>query len=217
MGAEGDDRQLRASDGDRDEVARILQDAVGEGRITLDELAERLDLAYRARTYAELDPLTADLPVKGVAPPAPMPAASPDPGAPVSAEPATPAVIRATAGLVVRRGNWRVPERIEVSNPYGDTRLDFTEAHLLANVVDVVLHGPWGQTKIVLPNHATAVATVDTSWFGSFYSAVPDAPAPPAPHFRITGNIKGGALRVRYRRRVDDWMGSGSWGRWSDA
>jgi Domain of unknown function (DUF1707) len=34
---------LRASDADRDRVAEVLRQAAGEGRLTLDELDERLD------------------------------------------------------------------------------------------------------------------------------------------------------------------------------
>ncbi|GAA1761768.1 hypothetical protein GCM10009834_19280 [Streptomonospora arabica] len=211
MEPESDARLMRASDDDRDEVARLLRDAVAEGRITLDELHERLDLTYRARTYADLAPITADLPVAGVAPPAPVPAPRVGAGAPAPTGPSTPLVIRSTAGTVVRNGNWRVPQRVEIGNPYGDTRLDFSEANLLVDTVDIVLHGPWGFIKIILPDAATAVAAVDTSWFGSCDSAVPDIPAPPAPHFRITGSLKGGALRVRYRRPMDDWV---DWTMW---
>jgi Domain of unknown function (DUF1707) len=58
---------LRASDADRDDVARRLQDAAGEGRLEPDELEERLDAALRARTYRELQGLLADLPGKPMA------------------------------------------------------------------------------------------------------------------------------------------------------
>lgn len=40
-----------------------LRDAAGDGR--LDELDERIDAAYAARTYAQLEPLTHDLPEHG--------------------------------------------------------------------------------------------------------------------------------------------------------
>jgi uncharacterized protein DUF1707 len=56
------DPSMRASDGDRDAVAEQLQRAHAEGRLTLEELQERLDAAYRARTLGELAPLTRDLP-----------------------------------------------------------------------------------------------------------------------------------------------------------
>ena len=58
--------ELRASDADRDRVAERLRSAAGEGRLSSDELEERLEAAFAARTDAELAPLTADLP----APPA---------------------------------------------------------------------------------------------------------------------------------------------------
>ena len=52
----------RASDAERELVVARLRDACAEGRLTVDELADRIAAAYAARTYAELDPLTADLP-----------------------------------------------------------------------------------------------------------------------------------------------------------
>jgi hypothetical protein len=52
---------MRISDADRQRVADVLRDAAGEGRIDLDELEERLELAWGAKTYADLVPITADL------------------------------------------------------------------------------------------------------------------------------------------------------------
>ncbi|MEV1143155.1 DUF1707 domain-containing protein [Micromonospora sp. NPDC049799] len=53
---------MRAADGDRQAVADRLRTAVDEGRLTLHEYDERLQRAYAARTYADLDGLVADLP-----------------------------------------------------------------------------------------------------------------------------------------------------------
>ena len=58
---------LRASDADRDGVAKRLRDAAAEGRLEPDELEERLDAALRARTYGDLQGLLADLPGKPAA------------------------------------------------------------------------------------------------------------------------------------------------------
>ena len=58
----GDPAQLRVSDDDRHKVAEILREAAGEGRIDLDELDERLEATYAAKTYADLVPITVDLP-----------------------------------------------------------------------------------------------------------------------------------------------------------
>ena len=59
---------LRASDADRDRVAERLRAAAGEGRLTSDELEQRLESAFSARTGAELEPLVADLPEPAASP-----------------------------------------------------------------------------------------------------------------------------------------------------
>src|SRR4051794_2899929 len=53
---------LRASDEDRERVAKLLRDHYGAGRLSEDELSERGEAVYRARTTSELEALTADLP-----------------------------------------------------------------------------------------------------------------------------------------------------------
>ena len=60
----GDDRaelRLRASDADRERVAGLLGEALADGRLTVEEHRERVDLLYASRTHDELAPLTADL------------------------------------------------------------------------------------------------------------------------------------------------------------
>nr|MDT0665872.1 DUF1707 domain-containing protein [Micromonospora sp. DSM 115978] len=54
--------ELRVSDAERQAVVDRLRQASGEGRITLPEFDERVRAAYAAATYAQLEPLTADLP-----------------------------------------------------------------------------------------------------------------------------------------------------------
>ncbi|MGI8694604.1 MAG: DUF1707 domain-containing protein [Geodermatophilaceae bacterium] len=56
---------IRASDADREQVARILRAAAGEGMLSLGEADERLAALYAARFRSELAPLTADLPDGG--------------------------------------------------------------------------------------------------------------------------------------------------------
>jgi hypothetical protein len=58
---------LRASDAEREHHAELLREHAAQGRLTVDELDERLDGVYAARTYGELAPIVADLP----APPRP--------------------------------------------------------------------------------------------------------------------------------------------------
>ena len=51
-----------ASDDDRDATVGVLNEAFAEGRLTMDEHAERVRAAYAARTWQELAGITDDLP-----------------------------------------------------------------------------------------------------------------------------------------------------------
>ncbi|MEV0153688.1 DUF1707 domain-containing protein [Micromonospora sp. NPDC050686] len=67
---------MRAADADREVTAERLRVALNEGRLDLHEYDERLQRAYGAKTYGELDGLLADLPGAIPAGP-PVPAARP--------------------------------------------------------------------------------------------------------------------------------------------
>jgi DUF1707 SHOCT-like domain/Domain of unknown function (DUF4190) len=69
--AAGQNGAIRASDRDRQLVQARLSDAYAEGRLTREEWDERSDAAIRAVTYADLGPLTADLPTQFSARPVP--------------------------------------------------------------------------------------------------------------------------------------------------
>jgi hypothetical protein len=60
----GDQRRatLRASDADREQVVEQLRQHHVEGRLTVEELSERTERAYAARTLGDLDALATDLP-----------------------------------------------------------------------------------------------------------------------------------------------------------
>jgi class 3 adenylate cyclase len=53
---------LRASDADRERVVESLREHYGAGRLSDEELSERVEAAYGVRTMPELQALTADLP-----------------------------------------------------------------------------------------------------------------------------------------------------------
>jgi uncharacterized protein DUF1707 len=59
---------LRASDADRERIAERLRNATAEGRLLAEELEERLERTFAARTYGELDAVVADLPGAAVRP-----------------------------------------------------------------------------------------------------------------------------------------------------
>jgi hypothetical protein len=56
-----------AGDADRERAIVLLRDATVEGRLTLDEFAERVERTELARTETELETITADLPSTGAA------------------------------------------------------------------------------------------------------------------------------------------------------
>ena len=115
--------ELRASHEDRDRVVELLRVSAGDGRLTADELDERLELALTARTYGELARLVADLPATGSAASAPAPAAS-------APAPRAKEVMRIDCGSghTVKNGRWVVPQRIEARIQSGQLKLDFTQA-----------------------------------------------------------------------------------------
>ncbi len=118
---------LRLSDAERDEAARLLGEHYAAGRLTPTEHDERTGAAFAARTRGELPPLFADLP--GGSPWSPPPSPRPTGAA---ADPRAWAAARA-GGYAVRRPT---PPRSGV--PW---LLKVLAALLLA--VLVLTHLPW--------------------------------------------------------------------------
>ena len=108
--------ELRASHGDRDRVVELLRVSAGDGRLTVQELDERLEAAMTARTYGELARLVVDLPAAGSVVSAPAPRVKD--------------VVRIDCGSgdAKREGRWVVPQRIEARVRSGRLKLDFTQA-----------------------------------------------------------------------------------------
>ena len=88
---------LRASHDDRDRAVEVLRVAAGDGRITAEELDERVGAALTARTYGELAALISDLP----AAPGSLPLV---PGSPSGAAPKDLVRIRSDISNVRRDG-----------------------------------------------------------------------------------------------------------------
>jgi len=139
---------LRVSHEDRDQVAEALRVAAGDGRLTSDELDERLEKALSARTYDDLAPLLADLPAAGTAlAPLPGPLASVLAGTVlagtgmaggVAPAPAKELMkIHVTSGHSQRVDRWTVPARMDLQAHSGHIKLDFTEAVITAPTLHV--------------------------------------------------------------------------------
>jgi hypothetical protein len=70
---------IRASDADRERIAARLQEHYAEGRLTREELDERISAALSARTYGDLRGVMADLPEPGMVPQPGWPVVPPRP------------------------------------------------------------------------------------------------------------------------------------------
>ena len=128
--------EKRASDAEREQIVVRLRDASAEGRLTLEELADRTALAYRAQSHAELAPLTEDLPA----------AAAISRRKPVRW---TVVVI----GEAKRRGRWRIAGHTAVVMGIGDCELDLRQAELDGEAVTLTVVQLIGDTTIVVPHH----------------------------------------------------------------
>lgn len=193
MSEEDPSKRLRISHADRDQVLRQLQDAMAQGMLTADELAERSDRALNAKTRADIEPLTADLPnalvaYSGTAVPAPI-------GANDVMD------LGATLGSVTRKGYWVVPRKLRLRSRLGSTELDFTEAQIDHPVVDVEIDVKGGSVEMRLPEGASASMDDVHVTAGSIEDHRKYREPMGRPHFNVTGTLSWGSLEIRGPRR----------------
>ena len=140
----GPDRAaLRAGDRDREAVTEVLREACGEGRLSVPELEERLELAYAARTLGQLDALVVDL----------LRDRPPRPSGLASLVPAdATATIRSGFDNEKRTGRWRVSEHLVVRAHLGNVKLDFTECLVAARRIHIDIRTDAGNIVLVVPH-----------------------------------------------------------------
>lgn len=161
----------RASDADRDTVMDVLRAAAGDGRLTAEELDERLEAALSSRTLGELAGLTADL------------------GRPV------PGRIAQRGGSVSRTGGWEVPRRLELRTSWCDVSLDFTDAVIRHDTLDIDLNMRGGSLLLVAPPGTVVDADALT-----VRCADVDLPGPGAPvilRVQLAGRMRYGWIGLR--------------------
>lgn len=184
--------ELRISDVDRDSAAAVLHTAVGDGRITWAEHAERLEGVYTARTAGELQPYVADL--------APLSAR-----APAVAREAVP--LRVTFAKVRRRLNPSAGP-VLVDAFLGAADIDLRGLPPGA-VVDVRANSLFGKVEIRV-SPGTRLVDSGTAYLGKrsvvewggwvrgFLSTLipPSSVGPDAPVVRLSGHSMFGHVRV---------------------
>jgi hypothetical protein len=136
--------QLRASHEDRDQVIEALRVAAGDGRLTVDELGERIESAFGAKTYGELAALVRDLPASGT--PGIMPEVRPGSTAAAAKDLIK---IECQSGNAVRNGRWVVPRRMQVRVSSGQVTLDLTEAVIAHRALDIEAEVRSGHLKVL--------------------------------------------------------------------
>jgi len=184
----------RISDQERQQVAEILREAAAQGRINLDELDERLAVTFGAKTYADLAPVTSDLPAVSVA----------NLPAPLSRSLATTPVYDssfATMSTTRRRGRWQLGSHHKALAFMGGVVLDLREALLTSPEITIQASTFMGSVDVIVDEH-TAVVCDGRAFMGD-YSEKRSKIRPDLHHGSPVVRVQGLALmgRVNVKRR----------------
>lgn len=191
-----DPSQMRISDADRQRVADVLRDAAGEGRIDLDELEERLELTWQAKTYGELVPITLDLHAAGpVSPPAAPPVRRASPGLPVVGHASSTAIMSECK----RQGVWSVPANHSAFALMGSVVIDLRQAQLESHHTQINASSIMGEVKIIVPAdmHVVLDGTPIMGEFSQQKDKTPAQVGPDSPTVRIRGVALMGSVNVQ--------------------
>jgi hypothetical protein len=198
-------QELRASHADRDQVVEVLRVAAGDGRLSAEELDERLEHALTARTYAELAALTIDLPA--------TPGAAVGPPGAVSVTPKDLARIHVHGSSVRRDGRWVVPKELDISVRGGSVTLDFTEAVITRPLLRITADLKGGGLSLIT-RPGIVVDADDVSVHGGSVKLPPPGPDVPVQlRIEIAGSVRGSAITAgppppprRPRRTFWQWL-----------
>jgi hypothetical protein len=188
-------QHLRISDNEREVAAERLRVAAGEGRIGLDELEERIGAVYSAKTYAELEPITRDLPATTGG--APLSAAVARPGGRwrIGARPSRRRTLVFMGGSD-NKGAWVVPKRYTALAWMGGIELDLREAQFEDNEVTIFAACWMGGIDITVPEGLNV--QVNGIGFMGGYSGTPAGEVDPnSPTVHVKGFAFMGGVSVR--------------------
>ena len=175
-----------ASDADREIICARLQEGHVHGRLTLEELSQRLDTALKARTRGELLPLIQDLPAP--------------PGTVVGPPPKRWHI--GVMGSTRRHGRWLVPAESWWTAVMGKCRLDLTKAQFEAPVTTINIARAMGSIEVRVPK-GYEIRLEGTSLLGGKHLRLDGPPPPPgAPVIRIRVLSGMGAVKVTDRESI---------------
>jgi hypothetical protein len=183
---------LRAADTDRIQVAQFLTDAAAQGRLQMSEYENRLTKAYAAKTYDELESLSADLPGALTSPRGTGPC-----------RPAPSSVLMAIMSGFERRGRWNVPRRLTTFALFGGGVVDLRYADFTAPEVEIRSYSIFGGQTILVPPEVN-VDLQGVGVMGSFDHSVDGEGSPGAPCVRVRGFSLWGSVGVKRKKRKAD-------------
>ena len=178
----------RASDADRDRVVEVLRTAAGDGRLTADDLDERLEVALAARTLADLEPLLADLTTAA------------------ATEAPDVARIECGSGSAKREEPWLVPRRLEIEVGSGSVRLDFRQAVIALPELRIDAQIASGSLKLI--TRPGIVVDADDLIVSSGSVKVVPSGGPGTPvelRVKVSGRVGSGSVSARPARRRGWW------------
>lgn len=199
---------LRASDAEREQIADVLRHAAGEGRLTVDELDERLDAAYSAVTHEDLDRLVLDVVVPAnrrdhllAGSRADALRRRDDSRVPVRVGDDGDRWLVAVMGGVTRKGHWRLARICHAVNVMGGSDLDLCDVELADHDVELNVYSIMGGSEIRVPDHMN-VKISDFALMGGNDAEIGDPtpdPGGPVVHIRLL-SLMGGSTVVRGRK-----------------
>ncbi|HEY7278635.1 MAG TPA: DUF1707 domain-containing protein [Trebonia sp.] len=192
---------MRASDADRERVANVLREAAGDGRLTMDELDERLDAVYAAKTYAELEPITHDLPDSPATyTPATAPATTADP-ARFGLEATSHGAVAIMGGFT-RKGDWVVPKEFTAFMFMGGGEIDMRNARFAEREVAIHIVAIMGGCEVIVPEDAT-VRVTGVGIMGAFDHSGSGGGTPDGPVITINGVAFMGGVDVKRKPTME--------------
>ncbi|MGW5052792.1 DUF1707 SHOCT-like domain-containing protein [Actinokineospora sp. NPDC004072] len=187
--------EMRASNADRERFAKILHDAMAEGRLTVGELEERLDRVYAAKTFGDLEPLVRDLPGTHVRP---APAAVPV--SPRIGGRGTSSSAVAIMSGSERNGPWTIPPTFSAVAIMGGVEIDLEHASFEAQETVIQAFALMGGVEVRVPEGITVHVT-GGGFMGGFENKVYTQGPPGAPVVRVTGFAMMGGVEVKPCRK----------------
>jgi hypothetical protein len=193
-----DPARLRISDKERHAVAEVLREAAGEGRLDLAELDERLEATYAAKTYADLVPITADLPTP-YRPPQPGHHVQPRPPAPAAGPLPTYSGSVAVMAETKRSGVWLAGDTHAAFAFMGSVVIDLRLARFSSPELVINANAFMGSVEVIVNQH-THVLVDGVGVMGSYAegrSKVPLEAGPQSPVVRLRGVAFMGSVEVK--------------------